>query len=77
MGMRAEAHLPLHTSPELSPLTKMPRNRVLRLPAKPNPLENNETADITETQYRDQELCESRGGRPGLPSLINLQFLWT
>ena len=26
---------------------------------------------------RVQELCESRGGRPGLPSLINLQFLWT
>ena len=24
-----------------------------------------------------QELCESRGGRPGLPSLINLRFLWT
>ena len=27
--------------------------------------------------YRAQELCESRGGRPGLPSLINLRFLWT
>ena len=26
---------------------------------------------------RAQELCESRGGRPGLPSLTNLQFLWT
>ena len=26
---------------------------------------------------RVRELCESRGGRPGLPSLINLQFLWT
>ena len=25
---------------------------------------------------RAQELCESRGGCPGLPSLINLQFLW-
>ena len=25
---------------------------------------------------RAQELCESRGGRPGLPSLINLRFLW-
>ena len=24
-----------------------------------------------------EELCESRGGRPGLPSLINLWFLWT
>ena len=23
---------------------------------------------------RAQELCESRGGRPGLPSLINLRF---
>ena len=28
-------------------------------------------------QYRVQELCESRGGRPGLPSLISLRFLWT
>ena len=26
---------------------------------------------------RAQELCESRGGRPGLPSVINLRFLWT
>ena len=23
-----------------------------------------------------RELCESRGGRPGLPTLINLRFLW-
>ena len=28
-------------------------------------------------QDRAQELCESRGGRPGLPSLISLRFLWT
>ena len=27
--------------------------------------------------FRAQELCESRGGRPGLPSLINLRVLWT
>ena len=26
---------------------------------------------------RVQELCQSRGGRPGLPSLINLRLLWT
>ena len=26
---------------------------------------------------RAQELCESRGGRPGLPSLVSLRFLWT
>ena len=26
---------------------------------------------------RAQELCESRGGRPGLLSLISLWFLWT
>ena len=25
--------------------------------------------------FRAQELCESRGGRPGLPSLISLRFL--
>ena len=30
-----------------------------------------------ETDSRAQELCESRGGRPWLPSLINLRFLWT
>ena len=29
------------------------------------------------TENRAQELCESRGGRPGLPSLISLRFLWT
>ena len=28
-------------------------------------------------EFRAQELCESRGGRPGLPSLISLRFLWT
>ena len=28
-------------------------------------------------RHRVQELCESRGGRPGLPSLISLRFLWT
>ena len=26
---------------------------------------------------RAEKLCESRGGRPGLPSLISLRFLWT
>ena len=29
------------------------------------------------TYARTHELCESWGGRPGLPSLINLRFLWT
>ena len=28
-------------------------------------------------RFKAQELCESRGGRPGLLSLINLRFLWT
>ena len=28
-------------------------------------------------RVRAQELCKSRGGRPGLPSLISLRFLWT
>ena len=28
-------------------------------------------------RHRAQELCEGRGGRPGLPSLISLRFLWT
>ena len=32
---------------------------------------------INPTPFRVQELCESRGGRPGLPSLISLRFLWT
>ena len=26
---------------------------------------------------RAQEIYESQGGRPGLPSLINLRFPWT
>ena len=30
-----------------------------------------------QTFRKAQELCESRGGRPGLPSLISLRFLWT
>ena len=28
-------------------------------------------------KYRTQELCESRGGGLGLPTLISLRFLWT
>ena len=32
---------------------------------------------IRQDCHRAQELCESRGGRPGLPSLINPRFLWT
>ena len=32
---------------------------------------------LVQSVLRTQELCESRGGRPGLPSLINLRFLWT
>ena len=32
---------------------------------------------LTHQLNRAQELCESRGGRPGLPSLISLRFLWT
>ena len=29
------------------------------------------------TKNRAQELCESRGSRPGLPPLISLRYLWT
>ena len=29
---------------------------------------------VNRVLYRAQELCESRGGRPGLPSLISLRF---
>ena len=32
---------------------------------------------VFHVHVRAQELCESRGGRPGLLSLINLRFLWT
>ena len=32
---------------------------------------------VNRNVIRVQELCESRGGRPGLPSLISLRFLWT
>ena len=35
-------------------------------------------SDVDHTGHRAQELCESQGGRPGLPSLISLRFrLWT
>ena len=33
--------------------------------------------DVKQHWTRTHELCESRGGRPGLPSLISLRFLWT
>ena len=36
-----------------------------------------EEEEDEEEEVRAQELCESRGGRPGLPSLINIRFLWT
>ena len=32
---------------------------------------------IRNVDFRGQELCENRGGRPGLRSLISLRFLWT
>ena len=38
------------------------------------------SVDVKHHDYRNcraQQLCESRGGRPGLPSLINQRFLWT
>ena len=47
------------------------------------PVPNKPTVSVDVKQHfniawpRAQELCESRGGRPGLPSLINLRFLWT
>ena len=37
------------------------------------PLEN---YSMQTASHRAQELCESRGGRPGFPSLISLRFLW-
>ena len=36
-----------------------------------------ETVQFNSVIRRAQEVCESRGGRPGLPSLISLRFLWT
>ena len=35
------------------------------------------TESRSKNSHRAQELWESRGGRPGLPSLIHLRFLWT
>ena len=35
------------------------------------------TGLVCDSDDRAQEVCESRGGRPGLPSLISLRFLWT
>ena len=38
---------------------------------------NTHTKHTHKHTFRARELCESRGGRPGLPSLINLRFLST
>ena len=38
---------------------------------------NTEQYNHLYTQELSELVCESRGGRPGLPSLINLRFLWT
>ena len=48
----------------------------------PRSLELGDEGDYTNRytvtiRIRVQELCESRGGRPGLPSLISLRFMWT
>ena len=32
---------------------------------------------MVSVDVRARQLSESRDGRPGLPSLINLRFLWT
>ena len=37
----------------------------------------NKKSLVKDSLVRVQELCESRGGHPGLPPLINLRFLWT
>ena len=35
------------------------------------------TSTLWSLRYSELRNCESRGGRPGLPSLISLRFLWT
>ena len=37
----------------------------------------NEVPGTKQIRAELKKLCESRGGRPGLPSLISLRFLWT
>ena len=64
-----------------SPLAPQ-RSLCLRLTARPNRLAISSICMDPYTTWvqgrvRAQELCESRGGRPGLQSLISLRFLWT
>ena len=38
---------------------------------------NTPITTLSPPESKKSGLCESRVGRPGLPSLINLRFLWT
>ena len=52
----------------------------LPTPLSPSLISHLASVDVKQNvldRIRAQELCESRGGRPGLPSLINVRFLWT
>ena len=70
-----DGHLNSHTAPELCLVTPLKGHsfisadvhRVGQRPPKGS-LGTNKTVEAT-TSDRAQELCESRGGRPGLPSL--------
>ena len=62
-----------------SPFTPPPLPLPPPHPPHPHPFEftKSVTVVIREDSFRAQELCESWGGRPWLPSLISLRFLWT
>ena len=72
-GVTVRMHLvPAAEPSESSSLPGHVIARARRYPHNWDYLRTNATVDI-----RVQELCESRGGRPELPSLISLRFLWT
>ena len=62
------------TQPELSSCVKV---EMAPVPSKPTVSVDVKQRFNQPHNDRVQELCESRGGRPGLPSQINLRFLWT
>ena len=65
------------TASDESHLSRDGRSELFYTSPKPHSSLYHKFVLFTVTTCRAQELCESRGGRPGLPSLISLQFLWT
>ena len=79
MGTRAKYHLIVHTAPRFYSDCMGTRAQYTSLFTQLLGSSNwyNTLSRAQWASRAAQELCESRGGRPGLPSLISLRFLWT